>query len=142
MPFKAVEFTKSNLTELRRDLDTLLSEYSKRSGVHFNVGNIRFDSNQATIKLSATLPSASGKTPEEEAFDMFAKLDHIALKLGEAGSTRQLGDVKFVGYKSRNRKYPYIVEQIKTGSRYKMSTDQARRVCPNKVGAWPRKVGE
>jgi hypothetical protein len=30
-----------------------------------------------------------------------------------------------------NRKYPYIVEQISTGSRYKMDAHQARRICPN-----------
>lgn len=135
--FKAVEFTKSNLQDLRKDLDAVLSKYSKESEVHFNVGNIRFSASEATIKLTAKLADSSGafRSAEAGAFDMFAKLDSIALKLNERGVSKTLGDVRFVGYKSRNRKYPYIVEQIKTGARYKMDKHQARRICPNKVGA-------
>lgn len=137
MSFKAVEFTKSNLNDLRSDLTTLLSEYTKKTGVHFNVGNIRFSSNEANIKLSATLPNAQGvlESAEEKAFNMFAKMDHIALKLNELGVSSTLGYVKFVGYKSRNRKYPYIVEQRASGKRYKMSVDHARRICPSKAEA-------
>jgi hypothetical protein len=131
--FKAVEFTKANLQDLRKDLDAVLSRYSKESEVHFNVGNISFNTAEATIKLTATLADANGvfRSADADAFDMFAKLDSISLKLNERGVSKTLGNVRFVGYKSRNRKYPYIVEQISTGSRYKMDAHQARRICPN-----------
>lgn len=131
--FKAVEFTKANLQDLRKDLDAVLSKYSKESEVHFNVGNISFNSAEATIKLTATLADANGvvRSADADVFDMFAKLDSISLKLNERGVSKTLGNVRFVGYKSRNRKYPYIVEQINTGSRYKMDAHQARRICPS-----------
>jgi len=133
MSFKAVQFTKSNLQDLRKDLDLVLSKYSKETGVHFNVGNITFRELEANIKLTASLPNKGGvfKTSEEEAFEMFSKLDSVSLKLNELGTSKNLGPVKFVGYKSRNKKYPYIVEQVSTGSRYKLSTSSARSVCPS-----------
>ena len=134
--FKAVEFTKSNLDNLRKDLDSVLSKYSKESGVHFNVGNITYSASEAKIKLSATLATSANivKTQEEKAFDMYSVFDSVALKLGKHGTSSSLGEVKFVGYKSRNVKYPYIVEQIKTGTRYKMDASSARRICPSAVG--------
>jgi len=132
--FKAVQFTKSNLNDLRNDLDAVLSKYSKESGIHFNIGNIRFNEVESTIKLTATLPNANGKiqTAEQKAFNMFAKMDSISVKLNGLGSSRNLGTVKMIGYKSRNRKYPYIVEQVSTGSRYKLSASSARSLCPTK----------
>jgi len=130
--FKAEQFTKSNLKNLRKDLDAVLSAYSKESGVHLSVGNIRFGDVEATIKLTATLPNSQGsfQTAEQEAFKRFAELDSISVKLNELGTSINLGTVKMVGYKSRNRKYPYIVEQVSTGSRYKLSTSSARSLCP------------
>ena len=130
--FKAVQFTKSNLDDLRKDLDTLLSKYSKEAGIHFNIGSIRFSEREANLKLTASLPSTGGMftSAEEEAFDMFSRIDSISVGLHEVGSSRTLGNVKMVGYKSRNRKYPYIVEQVSTGSRYKLSTSSARSLCP------------
>ncbi len=131
--FKAVEFTKANLQDLRKDLDAVLSRYRAESGVHFNVGNISFSASEATIKLTARLADATGviRSANADAFNVFAKLDSISLKLNEQGVSKTLGNVRFVDYKSRNRKYPYIVEQISTGSRYKMDAHQARRICPS-----------
>jgi len=133
--FKAVQFTKSNLDDLRKDLDAVLSKYSKEAGVHFNIGSIRFSEREANLKLTASLPSTGGMftTAEEEDFDLFSRLDSISVGLHEVGSSRTLGNVKMVGYKSRNRKYPYIVEQVSTGSRYKLSTSSARSLCPTTV---------
>lgn len=130
--FKAVEFTKSNLNDLRKDLDAVLSKYGKEVDVHLNVGNIRFNESEATIKLTATLPNATGKfqTAEQKAFDMFSKSDSISVTLNGLGTSRNLGTVKMIGYKTRNRKYPYIVEQVSTGSRYKLSTSSARSLTP------------
>jgi hypothetical protein len=133
--FKAEQFTKSNLSDLRKDLDVVLSKYSKESGVHLSIGNIRFGDVEATIKLTATLPNNNNslQTTEQEAFKRFADLDSISVKLNELGTSRNLGTVKMLGYKTRNRKYPYIVEQVSTGSRYKLSTSSARSLCPTTV---------
>jgi hypothetical protein len=131
--FKAVQFTKSNLNnDLRKDIDAVLSKYGKEAGVHFNVGNITFNELEANIKLTASLPSSSGVfiTAEQKDFNMFSGLDEISVKLNELGSSRNLGTVRMIGYKARNRKYPYIVEQVSTGSRYKLSTSSARSLCP------------
>jgi hypothetical protein len=130
--FKAVQFTRSNLDDLRKDLDAVLSKYSKEAGIHFNIGSIRFSEREANLKLTASLPSSSGVfiTAEQKDFNMFSGLDEISVKLNELGSSRNLGTVKMIGYKKGNRKYPYIVEQVSTGSRYKLSTSSARSLCP------------
>ena len=132
--FKAVQFTKSNLNDLREDLNKVLSKYSSEVGIHCNVGDIRFSEREANIKLTVSLPSTNGifTTAEEEAFDLFSRLDSISVGLHEVGTSRRLGEVKMVGYKARNRKYPYIVEQVSTGSRYKLSKSSARSICPVK----------
>ena len=58
--FRANQFTKSNLQDLRKDLDTVLSKYSIEAGIHSNIGSIRFSEREANIKLTVSLPSANG----------------------------------------------------------------------------------
>ena len=131
--FKANQFTKSNLQDLRKDLNAVLSQYGVEAGVHSNIGSIRFSEREANIKLTVSLPSDNGvfRTAEEEDFDMFSRLDSIPVGLHEIGTSRTLGTVKMVGYKSANRKYPYIVEQVSSGSRYKLSTSSAKSLSPS-----------
>lgn len=128
--FKAEKFTKTNLNDLRTDLDEVLKKYADISGIKITVGNIRYSKIQATVKLEVSLPNSEGTylTREEEAFDMYAKMDNISLTRGEIGNMRGLGKIRFVGYKSKNRTYPYIVESVDNNKRYKITTRQAQTV--------------
>jgi len=128
--FKAEKFTKTNCGELRQDIQGVLDTYSEISGVKFKVGAITYSDKNASIKLDAILNDADGNyvSKEESDFDRYAQYDSISLKRGEIGNLSQLGKVRFVGYKSKNRKYPYIVETVSDGKRYKINESQARSV--------------
>ena len=122
--FKAINFTSKNVRDLRREMDDVLARYTERTGVEFKVGNIRFNSQLASIKVEATLP---GHTPQEEVdYLVAAPMDGITFPVGTVVTGVGLEKVRMIGYKPRNRKYPYIVEKVATGRRYKISALSAK----------------
>jgi len=122
--FKAVNFTRTNLDDLRGDLNAVLEKYGKQAGIEFNIGNISYNDHKADIKIEAMLPDDNEEfvTEEGRAYNVYAKMDGITIPLNAIVRSSSLGRVKMVGYKRRNRKYPYIVEQVSTGTRYKLDS--------------------
>jgi len=58
---------------------------------------------------------------DRDAFAQKAAEHGFAHGLDEPWAHPTLGDVCFVGYRTRNWRYPYIVKQIDTGQQFKMS---------------------
>ncbi len=109
-------FTKQNLQALRNQLNEVLAN-AGIEGIEFEVGNMRFTDTHADIKLKATISGAP--TKEQTALRDSA---HVwGLDTNKSGPRGE----KLVGYKSRNRKYPFIFER--NGSQYKCGLDQAKR---------------
>lgn len=125
--FKAINFTRTNLNDLRADLNEVLERYGNQAGLDIKIGNISYSDHDATIKIEAKLPDASGNivSAEEKAYNIYAKMDGINIPVNGFAKSPSLGKVRMVGYKTRNRKYPYIVEQVSSGKRYKMGTSSA-----------------
>lgn len=85
-----------------------------------DTGKIRYSEGSATIQVEATLPKSDVLTSEQKAVGIYSDF-----KFGDQVRVNQLGIVKIVGYKTRNRKYPFIVEPTGgKGGRYKLSENQ------------------
>lgn len=114
---KVAEFNKATLKDFRTELDAVLEKFGKKIGVELSAGGIRYGTNSVTVKVEGLLVGSQSK--EVAAIDMFT-----TFKENDIIKVAQLGEVKIVGYKPRNRKYPYIVETVKGGKRYKLSETQ------------------
>ena len=111
---KIKEFNKATLKEFRTELDALLEKFEKKSGVELKAAGIKYGSNTITVGVEGKITGTLSK--EAQALELFTKF-----KEGDIIKIDQLGEVKLVGFKSKNRKYPFIVEAINTGKRYKLS---------------------
>jgi|GEM_PF-4401441 hypothetical protein len=111
---KINEFNKGNLKEFRHELDAVLTKFGVKVGLDIRSEKINYNDSTATITIDAKLHgSQSREAMELELYSDFKENDIIRIK--------QLGEVRFVGYKTKNRKYPFIVETVHTGNRYKLS---------------------
>lgn len=131
---KIEQFDNNTLDLLRAKLDIKLKELSVELGINIDSRNFSYSENEVSIKLQANISGAM--TKEMEAVKMFSKMElGIELDFGHVFMSGNLGEVKLVAYKTRSRKYPWVVEDSK-GSRYKLSSAQLRRfVNPTKAVA-------
>jgi len=110
---KVTRINKTVLREMRTELEAVLSKFEKK-GIKFDIGNMRYTEKSFTVKLEALVDGAASKI--ESALEAYTKF-----KVGDIIRIAQLGEVKLTGYKTKNRKYPYIVETVHTGHSYKLS---------------------
>ena len=113
-------FNHYTAKELREELNAALSLVEKETGLKIKVGKCTYRSNRATFTIEA-LTVQDGEVFDEAAtdFEVFCgdyglEREHLGQVVTIHGKTR-----KIVGLKTRNRKYPIILEDLKTGKRYK-----------------------
>lgn len=110
--------TKQTIQTLRDDVNAALAEVARKHGVAIHAGNCTYDTNAATFKLVCSTLSDDGiaMTPEASLYDNLAKqFGWVPLF-----STVSIGvdEYRVVGYNSRARKTPVIVER--NGKRFKV----------------------
>lgn len=113
---KIKEFNKGTLAEFRTELNALLEKFEKKSGVELQSKGIKYRSNTITVSVEGKI--VGSQSLEAQALELFTKF-----KENDIIKVPQLGEVKVVGYKTKNRKYPFIVE-ANNGSRYKLTENQ------------------
>ena len=109
------QFDKTNLKNVRADLNAILSKYAKDNGIEINIGNISFTAGTFTTKMEAKVKGA--KTINDVWLDD-AMRKFAFVKTSKCGKT-------LVGYNPRAGKYPYIFEDA--GKKYKCSEASAMR---------------
>jgi len=112
-------FDKAVCQSLRAELTALLAKYGEAHGVEFAIGNIRFTSESADLKLSVKVKG--GKTIEAQKVDAALQLQ---AKLNDLLLTEVSGKV-LTGYNSRSHKYPFIYKEVSTGKFYKCNKASA-----------------
>ena len=124
--------TKPQVASIRADLALAFALVAKKHGVDFSLGTIRFSADSMSGKLTGVVRGAAGTS-------VSAPGDLKALALWRTGASllgssfdmtakyrsQSLGTVKFVGYNSRGRKYPFVV-LTSAGKRYKIGTNAAQ----------------
>lgn len=111
---KITEFNKQNLPTIREDLNKLLAEYTKKTGIKLSLGNITFYEGSFTAKLEATIPNAPTKS------DILLEKAMTQLGLKREGRDGRV----LTGYKSTRWAYPF--SYIHNGRPMKCSADVAK----------------
>ena len=115
-------FTKPQLKAIRQAMQNALDKMQDElGGVAFNVANCTYNGGEATYKVNVLLDGA--ETKEQKDLKQMASMFNL--------DTSKIHDYQgmsfsLVGYKSKARKMPWIVQDLKTGIEYKLTNQQAR----------------
>jgi len=113
-PTKIKKFDPAKLKELRVQLKDLFDKYQVDSGLKYDIGNCKYSAAEATFQLKIVIDGEL--TLDQEAIAMFSNF-----KYGDLVFVSGIGESKVVAYKTRSSKYPFIVESISNGKRYKVA---------------------
>ena len=123
-----ININKQTVRELRDQLQTILDknapmQSSMLADLDIHIGNASFVDTEVTFKLSVKVKGSKPKDERdlEEYVSMISKWG-TNLEKDRIVKYREM-DLKLVGYKRANRKYPFILEDLKTSKRYKFPTD-------------------
>ena len=89
-------------------------------GITFTVANCTYNGGEATYKVNVLLDGA--ETKEQKDLTQMAKL--MGLDTSKIHDYQGMS-FSLVGYKSKARKMPWIVQDLKTGIEYKLTDAQA-----------------
>lgn len=124
-----MKITKMNLQsakQIRVVLNSILkdNEILKQNNIDVNVGQCTYNDDIATYKVEVSIIGGKSKKEvllqrqKDDLEDILGGSDRIQLE-------SKNGKYRLVGYKSRNKKYPYIMQDIvKSGKTYKISHQQ------------------
>ena len=114
------EVVKNLRTEIQDMFDNRLDHWDDLVA---HVGNARFTDTEVTFKLTVKVEGSKPKEERdlEDYLNFYAKLDKDRIVNYSAHNSNM--DLKLVGYKRANRKYPFILQDVKTLKRYKFPTD-------------------
>ena len=124
-----INLNKQTVRELRDQLQTVLDKYapmqsSMLADLDIQIGNASFVDTEVTFKLSVKVKGSKPKEERdlEEYLSVFGtRWDKDRIVNYSAHNNNM--DLKLVGYKRANRKYPFILQDVKTLKRYKFPTD-------------------
>ena len=115
------QVVKNLRTEIQDMFDNRLDHWDDLVA---HVGNASFSDTEVTFKLSVKVKGSKPKEERdlEDYLSMFGtRWDKDRIVNYSAHNNNM--DLKLVGYKRTNRKYPFILEDLKTSKRYKFPTD-------------------
>ena len=128
-----MQLNKDIIRNIRGKLQNLIDE---NTGSHMlddyeiHVGNASFSETEVNFKLTVKV---QGSKPKEE-LELENYLSYNP-KLDNEKVVQFKGmDLKLVGFKPINRKYPFILQDMKTSKRYKFPTDWVYSQMSKEVG--------
>ena len=124
-----INMNKQTVRELRDQLQVVLDKHapmqsSMLADLDIQLGNASFVDTEVTFKLSVKVKGSKPKEERdlEDYLSMFGtRWDKDRIVNYSAHNNNM--DLKLVGYKRANRKYPFILQDVKTLKRYKFPTD-------------------
>ena len=124
-----INLNKQTVRELRDQLQAVLDknapmQSSMLADLDIEIGNASFVDTEVTFKLSVKVKGSKPKEERdlEDYLSMFGtRWDKDRIVNYSAHNNNM--DLKLVGYKRANRKYPFILQDVKTLKRYKFPMD-------------------
>ena len=107
------EFTKSQLDTLRKQMQNALKMFGDKADMTIEVGNCKYSGGEATFQVKCLLKGA--KTREQQDLEFYAELHGIDTT---AIAKLQGEDMSIVGYKTRARKKPWILQRLRDGAEF------------------------
>ena len=106
------QFTRQQLNMLRTQLQVALNE-ANLPNITIDVGNCSYSGGEATFKVKCVLKGA--KTREQIDLEYYAEKDGIDTTII---AKLQGEDMSIIGYKSRARKKPWILQRLRDGAEF------------------------
>lgn len=129
--------SKDEMKLMMDDVEKLVKEFVTKKG--FTLNGIQGRYNASELKINLVLVKkgqlSSEQIKRENAYKIYAPLDGLNTEINYWFTTEVNGveqEVQFIGYDTRKKKYPYILES-RDKKRYKLSSTQAKTVFANKV---------
>ena len=124
-----INMNKQTVRELRDQLQVILDKHAPMQSymladLDIQIGNSSFVDTEVTFKLSVKVKGSKPKEERdlEDYLSVFGtRWDKDRIVNYSAHNNNM--DLKLVGYKRANRKYPFILQDVKTLKRYKFPTD-------------------
>ena len=122
---KVEKFTKPVLKALRVDMGEAIQAVADKYGIDIKGGNWSFTNDTVSMKFEGRVEG--GMSAEMLAIEMYSEMETgTEIKYGdELDFGARIGNAKVVGYKTRSRKYPFIIEN--NNGRYKIGVDTVKR---------------
>ena len=123
-----INMNKQTVRELRDQLQVVLDKHapmqsSMLADLDIQIGNASFMDTEVTFKLSVKVKGAKPKD-ERDLEEYVSMISKWGTNLDKDRIVNYRGmDLKLVGYKRSNRKYPFILQDVATSKRYKFPTD-------------------
>ena len=118
------QFTRSQLNSLRKQLqaalDGALDTENITGDITIDVGNCSYSGGEATFKVKCLLKGA--KTREQIDLEYYAEMHGIDTTVI---AKLQGEDMSIIGYKSRARKKPWILQRLRDGAEFVCSDQTA-----------------
>ena len=121
-------FTKEKLKAIREAMQLGLDRMQDEiEGITFNVDSCTYRGGEATFKIKVLLEGA--ETKEQKDLKKMAILTRLdTSKIHDYHDHRSVRyRMQLVGYKTKARKMPWIVEDLLSGNEYKLTDAQARQ---------------
>ena len=114
------QVVKNLRTEIQDMFDNRLDHWDDLVA---HVGNASFTDTEVTFKLSVRVKGSKPKD-EKDLEEYVSMISKWGTNLDKDRVVNYRGmDLKLVGYKRANRKYPFILQDVATSKRYKFPTD-------------------
>ena len=123
-----INLNKQTVRELRDQLQTVLDknapmQSSMLADLDIQIGNASFMDTEVTFKLNVKVKGSKPKD-QTDLEEYLAMTSRWGTDLDKDRVVNYRGmDLKLVGYKRANRKYPFILQDVATSKRYKFPTD-------------------
>lgn len=128
-----MSFTPSNLKQIRKDIDAALEKVAEEHGLTFDLGNIRYSSDNFRVTLKANKPEVNetelleGEVPDDGEVNWVKVVGGNVLPSNLKDRKFRAGNNVYtlVGVKSGRWKYPFIGEGPQ-GGRYKFGLNTVK----------------
>ena len=138
---KITTINKKVCAQLREEMNKVIASKLAEFGLEGEFKNATFDDSLVTFKVDIKIAGTLSKRDKDLASALDYYLGYIAIECGVAKEYIANyeycvdGDkYKLVGYNSKAPKYPLVMEQLKSGDKYKMPTEVITNKFPTAVG--------
>ena len=117
-----MKFDKATARKIRELMQKALED-ADIEGATIKIGNCSFTEGEATYKVNVLLDG--GKSKEQTALEQMATL--MSLDTSKIATLEGM-KVSLVGYNSKARKRPWIIQDLTTAQKYILDDDTAKRL--------------
>ena len=110
------------LKRVRETLNNILKDNEKLEQFDVTVGNASFNDDEVTFKLNLKIKGSKSQTQKD--LEIFGEMDNLDLtKIAKLDGK----DFSLSGFRRKARSKPYLIQDLKNGGEYIITTEVAKK---------------